>query len=140
MANFGVFLVALAGPIARRVLLSLGLGGVRYAGLALIAEQVKTAVVDNYGALSGNVLDLLNLLGAVRRLESFSVRSSREPLSLLSPVSGLCLLNAESFLYLFNSPVQLRGGLFAILSVRFPVFVIRPFQLVECNKHAFSSI
>ena len=64
MANFGVFLVALAGPIARRVLLSLGLGGVRYAGLALIAEQVKTAVVDNYGALSGNVLDLLNLLGA----------------------------------------------------------------------------
>jgi len=64
MANFGVFLVALAGPIARRVLLSLGLGVVSYAGLALIAEQVKPAVVDNYGALSGNVLDLLNLLGA----------------------------------------------------------------------------
>jgi len=64
MANFGGFLVALAGPIARRVLLSLGLGVVSYAGLALIAEQVKTAVVDNYGALSGNVLDLLNLLGA----------------------------------------------------------------------------
>jgi len=42
----------------------LGLGVVSYAGLALIAEQVKTAVVDNYGALSGNVLDLLNLLGA----------------------------------------------------------------------------
>lgn len=64
MANFGAFLLALAGPIARRVLLSLGLGVVSYAGLALIAEQVKTAVVDNYGALSGNVLDLLNLLGA----------------------------------------------------------------------------
>ena len=64
MANFGVFLLALVGPLARRVLLSLGLGVISYAGLALIAEQVKTAVIDNYGALSGNVLDLLNLLGA----------------------------------------------------------------------------
>lgn len=64
MLNFGSFLVALAGPVARRVLLSLGIGVVSYAGLTLIASQVSDAVVANYGVLSGNVRDVLNLLGA----------------------------------------------------------------------------
>lgn len=63
MGNFGVFLVALAGPVARRVMLSLGLGLVSYAGLALIADQVRDAVLANYGTLSGSVLELLNLIG-----------------------------------------------------------------------------
>lgn len=68
MVNFGSFLVALAGPVARRVMLSLGLGVVSYAGLTLVADQVKSAVISNYGNLSGSVLDLLNLIGAGQAL------------------------------------------------------------------------
>lgn len=63
MGNFGAFLVALAGPVARRVLASLGLGVISYAGLSLVAVQVKDAVIANYGNLSGVVLDLMNLIG-----------------------------------------------------------------------------
>jgi hypothetical protein len=63
MGNFGAFLIALAGPVARRVLLSLGLGVISYAGLALVAAEVKDYVIASYGGLSGSVLDLLNLIG-----------------------------------------------------------------------------
>lgn len=63
MGSFGAFLLALAGPLARRVLLSLGLGVVSYAGLALVASQVKDAIIAKYSTLSGSVLDLLNLIG-----------------------------------------------------------------------------
>lgn len=68
MANFGSFLVAITGPIARRAAASLGIGLVTYGGLILIANQVKDAVISNYGQLSGSVLDLLNLLGAGQAL------------------------------------------------------------------------
>lgn len=63
MGNFGAFLVALAGPVARRVMASLGLGVISYAGLALVAVQVKDAVIANYSAISGQVFELLNLIG-----------------------------------------------------------------------------
>lgn len=63
MSNFGSFLVALAGPVARRVMISLGLGVVSYGGLTLIATQIKDAVIANYSAISGQVFDLLNLIG-----------------------------------------------------------------------------
>lgn len=63
MANFGVFLLALVGPLARRVMLSLGLGVVSYMGLTLIAAQVRDAVIANYSQMSGSVLQLLNLIG-----------------------------------------------------------------------------
>lgn len=64
MGSFGAFLLSLAGPIARKVLASLGLGIVSYAGLTLVANQVRDAVVNSYGQISGSVLDILNLLGA----------------------------------------------------------------------------
>lgn len=64
MASFGAFLVALAGPLARRVMIALGLGVISFAGLVLVGNQVRDAVVSHYGALSGSVVDLLNLLGA----------------------------------------------------------------------------
>lgn len=68
MGSFGAFLVALAGPVARRVMIALGLGVISFAGLALVGDQVRDAVVANYGGLSGSVLDLLNLLGAGQAL------------------------------------------------------------------------
>lgn len=63
MGNFGAFLVALAGPLARRVMLSLGLGVISFAGLSVVASQVVTAVQDKYATIGGPVLDLLNLIG-----------------------------------------------------------------------------
>jgi len=63
MANFGGFLVGISGAVAKRVMLSLGLGVVSYAGLALVAAQVRDMVIAHYGAISGSVLALLNLIG-----------------------------------------------------------------------------
>jgi hypothetical protein len=63
MANFGAFLMALVGPLARRVLLSLGLGVISYAGLSLVASQVVDAVRASYNGMTGVVLDLVNLIG-----------------------------------------------------------------------------
>lgn len=63
MSNFGAFLLGLAGPLARRVMLSLGLGMVSYAGLALVAAQVRDAIIEKYSTISGSVLELLNLIG-----------------------------------------------------------------------------
>lgn len=60
---FGAFLMSLVGPLARKILVSLGLGMVSYAGLSLIAEQVRDEIISRYSAISGSVLDLLNLIG-----------------------------------------------------------------------------
>jgi hypothetical protein len=68
MGSFASFLMMMVGPLARRVLLSLGLGLVSYGGLVLVANQVRDAVVSNYGQMSQTVLSLLNLLGAGQAL------------------------------------------------------------------------
>lgn len=68
MGNFAVFLLGLVTPLARKALVALGLGVVSYAGLTIVANQVRDAVIANYGAISGSVLDLLNLLGAGQAL------------------------------------------------------------------------
>lgn len=60
---FGAFLLGLVGPLATRVMIALGLGVISYAGLSLIAEQVRDAIIDKYSLISGSVLDLLNLIG-----------------------------------------------------------------------------
>jgi|GEM_PF-1324749 len=68
MGNFAVFLLGLVTPLVRKALVALGLGVVSYAGLTIVANQVRDAVISNYGAISGSVLDLLNLLGAGQAL------------------------------------------------------------------------
>lgn len=63
MANFGSFLLMLAGPIARRVFASLGLGLISYAGLVTVAMQVVDMVTASYNEIGGPVLQLLNMIG-----------------------------------------------------------------------------
>lgn len=63
MAFFLPALALAAGPIAKKVLLSLGIGVVTYAALTVVATQIKDAVISNYGGLTGTTLDLLNLIG-----------------------------------------------------------------------------
>lgn len=68
MGNLGAFLLGLATPIARRVLLSLGLGVISYAGLTVVATQIVDAAKSNYEGMAGTVLDLLNLIGTGQAL------------------------------------------------------------------------
>ena len=63
MGSLGLFLMALVGPLARRVMLSLGLGVVSYALLAVTATQVVQQVQALYSGIGGPVVQLLDLIG-----------------------------------------------------------------------------
>lgn len=63
MASLWVFLLAAAWPLAKRILMSLGVGILTYASLGLIFTQVSNAVVANWGAMSTSVIQVLSLAG-----------------------------------------------------------------------------
>lgn len=63
VATIGAFLARAAGPIAKRVLVAIGIGTVTYQGLDVAFEAVKQNIISNYGQMSGNVADLVNLAG-----------------------------------------------------------------------------
>lgn len=63
MGNIAVWLLALAWPLAKKVLVALGIGVVTYGGLQYVGAQVSGAVQSSYGALGGYTLDILNLAG-----------------------------------------------------------------------------
>jgi rhodanese-related sulfurtransferase len=52
-----------SGPIAKKVLSSLGFGVVSYAAIIAALEGVKTAVIASYGAISGDIAAILSLAG-----------------------------------------------------------------------------
>lgn len=61
--GWGTFLVALAGPLARKVLLALGIGWVTYAGLDTLMSAVVASVQSNFGAVSGSWAQVVWLAG-----------------------------------------------------------------------------
>lgn len=67
MGGLGTFLVALAGPIARRVLISLGIGLVTYTGLSLaidsILGQAKAQWTSGLGGFGGQIGQLVAMAG-----------------------------------------------------------------------------
>lgn len=58
------FLMSIAGSLAARVLLSLGIGIVSYAAITDLANKVVTQVTQSYQAVDVTVLAILNLAGA----------------------------------------------------------------------------
>lgn len=64
MQTLATFLLSIAGSLAGRVLLSLGLGMVSYAGLNLLVSQLVDLVKISYTSTNGVVLQILNLAGA----------------------------------------------------------------------------
>jgi len=64
MGNLGAWLVAIAGPVVRRVLLALGVGVVSYGGLALLANAVRERVLENLSGLSGAAYQVVAMTGA----------------------------------------------------------------------------
>lgn len=63
MSGWGTFLAAVAGPIAKKVMKSLGLGVVSYAGLSVIGAQIRDMVVSNLNGMAGDIAQIVWLSG-----------------------------------------------------------------------------
>jgi len=63
MGGVGAFLVALAGPLARKVLLSLGIGVVTMVGVDQALGAMLGAARAAWAGVPGDVAGLLNLAG-----------------------------------------------------------------------------
>lgn len=63
MANFFVFLLAAAMPLAKRVFVALGLSVVTYTGLSYILNQITDYVVSSVGGLAAAGAQLAALFG-----------------------------------------------------------------------------
>lgn len=62
------WLIALAWPIVKKVLVSLGIGFVTYSGMTLLADQVKAEIISAWGMLGQNALQVLTLGGVPQAL------------------------------------------------------------------------
>lgn len=63
MALFGAFLGAIAGPVAKRALLAIGVGVVSYAAVSTVVGQAIASARDAWGLLAGDTLALMQLAG-----------------------------------------------------------------------------
>jgi Protein of unknown function (DUF2523) len=63
MAFFFPALASAAGPIAKQVLASLGVGVITYAGLSLLVDNITASVQANYGMLPSSAAAIADLLG-----------------------------------------------------------------------------
>jgi hypothetical protein len=61
--GFGTFLASLAGPIVRRMLISLGVGVASYAALSAALNSALSHAQSSYSGLPADVLGLLGLAG-----------------------------------------------------------------------------
>ena len=62
------WLLDLAWPIAKKVLIALGIGVLTYSGLSLIAGQVVTEVQNYWGQMPVSVMQIGSLLGIPQSL------------------------------------------------------------------------
>ena len=60
MVNVWAWIAVAVGPLAKRVLLALGIGWVTYAGLTLAFNAVKDAIVANLGEMTGAAAQMFN--------------------------------------------------------------------------------
>ncbi len=63
MANLALWLVGLVGPLAKRVLLALGIGWISYTGMSALADQLKSTVASLWGQMGTATLQILTLGG-----------------------------------------------------------------------------
>jgi hypothetical protein len=92
MTQLAAFLLSMAGTLAGRVLLSLGIGWISYAGFAVIASQIVTAVQTRVGGISADVLGVLALGGFTTALGivcgAFVAKASLSAISFLGKRSA----------------------------------------------------
>ena len=65
MASWGGFLAGAVGPLARKVLVHLGIGVVSYAAVKTVIGQLSAAVQNAMGGIGGDVYQLLALAGFI---------------------------------------------------------------------------
>jgi len=63
MPNLFVWLLAAAWPVAKKVLVMLGIGMVTYASVTTLVQSVVSQAQSNWGQVSGAVLQLTSLGG-----------------------------------------------------------------------------
>ncbi len=68
MGSIGAFLAAVVGPLAKRVLVALGIGVVSYAALSTLVGSVVSALQSNWGQVTGAVLAISSLGGIPQAL------------------------------------------------------------------------
>jgi len=61
--GFGAFFAALAGPIAKRVLIACGFGVVSYAGISTALNHALDASKSAFAGLTGDSLALVQIAG-----------------------------------------------------------------------------
>lgn len=60
---WAVFLASAVGPLAKKILLALGIGTVTYTGLQAAFDAASAQVAANYGAMTGGTLAIVDLAG-----------------------------------------------------------------------------
>ena len=65
MASWGSFLGAAAGPLAKKVLTSLGVGVISYTAAKAVIDQVTASVTSSMNGIGSDVYQLLALAGFV---------------------------------------------------------------------------
>lgn len=63
MANLWAFLLAAVYPLAKKVLIMLGIGWITYEALTALVNSVINAAVTNWGGVTGAALQLSSLGG-----------------------------------------------------------------------------
>jgi glutamate/tyrosine decarboxylase-like PLP-dependent enzyme len=63
MLQFGTWLMSLAAPLAKQVLIALGIGAVTYAGLQALLGAAQTQVLNNWGQMTGATAQLVGYFG-----------------------------------------------------------------------------
>lgn len=63
MASFGVYLASISAPIAKRVLVGLGIGVVSYVGLDAVFNQILVNAQSNWSAIPSGVANMMAIVG-----------------------------------------------------------------------------
>lgn len=91
MMTLASFLLGIVGTLAGRVLLSLGIGWISYAGIATALNAVRGHIATAWGA-GGSVINLMYLAGMGEAvgilLAAFSVRAALYGISRLGKVAA----------------------------------------------------
>ena len=86
-----VWLAAIIGPLAKKLLTALGIGFVTYQGLALVANQARDEIIGSWGAIGGAAADLAAMSGIPQGvgivLGAFMYRATLVALSRLAKIT-----------------------------------------------------
>lgn len=63
MAGWGTFLGAIAAPVVKKVLTSLGIGMITYAGVEAMVSSGISSAQSELGALPGSVIQICAIMG-----------------------------------------------------------------------------